>query len=72
MITKDDISIPNLDSLDQEELNELARVFFILNRYCTAKVCAMTCRLEGQINFALLYEKACDLDYEKLPDYVKW
>lgn len=40
--------------------------------YAINKSCAVGLRLEGKIQQALAYEQACDLQYEKLPEDVRW
>lgn len=40
--------------------------------YAINKSCAMGLRLEGKIEQALSYEQACDLQYEQLPEDVRW
>jgi hypothetical protein len=43
-----------------------------LAAYACAKATAMTCRLEGKIAAALIYEKHCDMYYDSLPGDLKW
>jgi hypothetical protein len=40
--------------------------------YASNKATAMSCRIEGKIESALVYEKICDRIYSDLPDYAKW
>jgi hypothetical protein len=40
--------------------------------YAANKAAARSCRLNGQIDTALNYERICDLIYKGLPDYAKW
>ncbi len=40
--------------------------------YASNKATAMTCRLRGDINAALVYEGICETIYEGLPEDVRW
>jgi hypothetical protein len=40
--------------------------------YAINKSCAIGLRLEGKIESALTYEQACEIQYEKLPEDVRW
>lgn len=40
--------------------------------YALNKAVAMRCRLEGNIETALMYEGIADRIYQRLPDTVKW
>jgi hypothetical protein len=43
-----------------------------LANYAVNKATAMTCRLRGDINAAQVYEHACDLCYDRLPEDLRW
>ncbi len=43
-----------------------------LGGYAANKATAMSCRKRGDIQAALIYEKICDLIYDKLPDALRW
>ncbi len=43
-----------------------------LGNYAANRATAMKCRLEGQIDTALMYESICERIYQRLPDYAKW
>ncbi len=43
-----------------------------LAAYACNKAVAMRCRVRGDIQAAEIYEKHCELDYERLPDWAKW
>ena len=43
-----------------------------LANYARNKSFAMGCRAVGQIKTALVYETACDVIYDRLPEYAKW
>lgn len=40
--------------------------------YAINKSCAIGLRLDGKIDQACAYEQACDLQYEQLPEDVRW
>jgi hypothetical protein len=40
--------------------------------YASNKATAMTCRLDGRIDTALMYEGIADRIYNELPDWAKW
>ena len=40
--------------------------------YAWNKYVAMRCRLQGDINAALMYESIADRIYSKLPDFARW
>lgn len=40
--------------------------------YAANKATAMECRLRGDIQGALMYERICDNIYNALPDFAKW
>lgn len=43
-----------------------------LANYACNKAVAMKCRRDGDITAALLYETACDLAYNRLPEDLRW
>lgn len=43
-----------------------------LANYACNKSVAMKLRLEGSIDRALVYEHACDLIYDRLPEDLRW
>lgn len=43
-----------------------------LSYYANNKATAMRCRENGKIQTALVYEHACDISYDRLPDWAKW
>lgn len=43
-----------------------------LANYASNKATAITCRLEGKIQSALMYENIADRIYNNLPDWAKW
>lgn len=43
-----------------------------LANYASNKATAMHCRINGDINSALMYESICDRIYAKLPESAKW
>jgi len=40
--------------------------------YACNKAVAMDCRLKGNIQSALVYERCAELSYERLPDDLRW
>jgi len=40
--------------------------------YAANKATAMSCRASGNIKSALVYEKICDMIYQKLPKWARW
>ncbi len=42
-----------------------------LANYASNKATAMSCRLRGDINTAVMYEDICDRIYARLPDWAK-
>lgn len=40
--------------------------------YASNKATAITCRLRGDVNAALVYERICEVIYEKLPSDLRW
>jgi hypothetical protein len=48
------------------------RVTWDLANYACNKAVAMGCRLKGQIDTAISYEKICDQIYDRLPLYARW
>ena len=40
--------------------------------YAINKVCAIDCRLKGDIASAINYERMCDNIYNSLPDFAQW
>jgi len=48
------------------------RVTKDLGNYAANKATAMKCRLDGQIQSAIMYEDICEQIYNKLPRYAKW
>lgn len=43
-----------------------------LGHYASNKSTAIQCRLTGNIQAALVYEKICETIYKILPDYARW
>jgi hypothetical protein len=43
-----------------------------IRNYLWNKVTAMTCREEGKIAEALMYEDICDKIYKQLPHKIRW
>src|SRR5689334_22423641 len=43
----------------------------ILHKYATQKAYAMRARLNGNINTAINYERACESLYRQLPEFAK-
>lgn len=43
-----------------------------LGNYACNKAVAMRCRLEGEIQTALNYERVCEMIYESLPEWARW
>ena len=89
------MSVPNLDSLDSEDLMKLwvewqqghrnqaeevfggkfpgyTRALKSLANYALNKATAIKCRIEGDIERALIYEEICDKIYDALPDHIQW
>ena len=64
--------IPNLDSMDKDELRKWENYFSTLSRYCFNKQLAITERLNGNINNALAAERACEQEYKTLPRELQW
>jgi hypothetical protein len=54
------------------EREDACKVMETLACYAINKSCAIGLRLEGQIEHALTYEQACEIQYEKLPEDVRW
>lgn len=48
------------------------KVMETLACYAINKSCAVGLRLEGSIERALTYERACEIQYEQLPVDVRW
>ena len=48
------------------------RVASHLKNYACNKAVAMKCRIDGDINAALVYEGICDRIYNDLPTWAKW
>ncbi len=71
-IEMENLNIPNMDSLEQDELRELSKVFMLLNAYAQYKQHAIGCRLAGNISLALHFERIADIAYEKLPIWARW
>lgn len=44
----------------------------VVANYACNKAVAMTCRVKGDINAALIYEHSADLCYNQLPQDLKW
>lgn len=42
-----------------------------LANYASSKATAMQCRLRGDVESALMYEKICDGIYDRLPDWAR-
>lgn len=64
--------VPNLDSMDKDELRKWENYFSSLSRYCFNKQIAMTERLNGNINNAYAAERACEQEYKTLPRELQW
>jgi hypothetical protein len=45
---------------------------YTLSAYACNKATAMRCRLRGDIPAAGVYEKACEMCYERLPAWARW
>lgn len=43
-----------------------------LGSYASNKATAMRCRIEGNIQSAIVYETICNRIYENLPDWARW
>jgi hypothetical protein len=60
--------IPNLDCLS----TEAAELFRRLHVYAKCKTSAMRLRKAGDVQSAMLEERAADAAYKRLPDWAKW
>lgn len=67
-----DLIIPNLDDIDPAERERFRGLFDLLENYCSYKQYASHYRLEGNIEAALGYEKACETIYRRLPKELRW
>jgi hypothetical protein len=67
-----EFDVPNLDSLNSEDLSDLAEVFLNLFSYARYKAASVDRRLAGEIAEALKYETVCDGVYKDLPDWARW
>lgn len=74
MISKEthEVSIPNLDTMEVEELEEFRLVLSLLQQYVWFKTHAIEERLGGKINLALEHEFDCDRVYKQLPEWARW
>lgn len=64
--------VPNLDSMDKDELRQWEMYFSTLSRYCFNKQLAITERLNGNINNAIAAERACEQEYKTSPRELQW
>ncbi len=46
--------------------------FRSLGNYAANKATAMSCRLAGDVNAALTYERIADRIYAELPEFARW
>lgn len=66
------VSIPNLDGMDEEDLQSLSKVLDTLFRYCVNKTEAAAYRRGGAIRDAKKLEKECERLYGRLPKELRW
>lgn len=66
------MSMPNLDCMDQSELERAASLFHRLSVYAELKVRAMTLRKSGKIEAAIKDENDCEKIYQSLPSDWRW
>ncbi len=68
----DRFKVPNLDCLEEKELDELADIFQHLHDYARIKSSAISYRLAGDIQVAMDLEGGCERIYRKLPEWARW
>lgn len=66
------MNIPNVDSMNLEELQGFENTTKLLNLYAHWKILAVKARLEGYIAASQVYENACNESYRKLPESARW
>lgn len=66
------MEIPNLDGMDQSELEHAANAFHHLRQYASIKAEAMMLRADGDIAAALRLETICQEHYRHLPEWARW
>lgn len=73
------IEVPNLDTLDADELYECVvkfektvATFKLLKRYALHKKAAVEARSSGFIAAALTHEDKCEILYKMLPEEYRW
>jgi hypothetical protein len=62
----------NLDGFDSADLQEIAKVLYMLGNYAQHKECGMRNRANGNITAAEYDERQCELIYKRLPEWARW
>jgi hypothetical protein len=66
------IEIPNLDAMNEDELQIAKEAFSKLCQYATLKRQAILERRGAEIDTALSYEKDADFIYLEIPEEYRW
>ncbi len=67
-----DFSIPNIDCLSDDDLNDVMEVIGTIGDYCIELSIARRLRKQGKIDEAVATEEILDGIYDCLPEWAKW
>jgi hypothetical protein len=67
-----EVTLPNLDDCDPNDLDLLCRVYRQAASYAEQKAQAMRARAAGDLTGAAVRERLCEALYQLLPEEVRW